>query len=162
MELVEQMLDQNPFLETEDDGPAFEYTSLERASTSQREEGDAPGSSVGEGGDEPAGMDGADFGLLDAIAAAGHSDCTPNVAGQEACNVTGGAQSFSDARALIRNTVTTTTTTTETQTIVQGTQLPCDFTIPEPPAGETFDRNKVNVQFVNGATSVATVTITVN
>ena len=62
---VEQMLDQNPFLETEDDGPAFEYTSLERASTSQREEGDAPGSSVGEGGDEPAGMDSADFGTTE-------------------------------------------------------------------------------------------------
>jgi hypothetical protein len=99
------------------------------------------------------GMDGADFGLLDAIAAAGHSDCTPNVAGQEACNVTGGATSFSDALALIRNSVTTTTTTTEIQTVVQGTTLPCDFSIPSPPNGETFDRNKVNVQFVNGATT---------
>jgi hypothetical protein len=99
------------------------------------------------------GMDGADFGLMDAIAVAGHSDCTPNTPGQEACNVTGGGTSFSDALALIRNTVTTTTTTTEIQTVVQGTALPCDFTIPAPPDGEKFDRDKVNVQFFNGATT---------
>jgi hypothetical protein len=99
------------------------------------------------------GMDGADFGLMDAIAIAGHSDCTPNVPGQEACNVTGGVTSFNDALALIRNTVTTTTTTTEIQTVVQGTALPCDFTIPSPPNGERFDREKVNVQFFNGTTT---------
>lgn len=99
------------------------------------------------------GMDGADFGLLDGIAIAGHSDCTPSVAGQEACNVTNGGTSFNDALALIRNTVTTTTTTTEIQNVVQSTALPCDFAIPAPPNGEQFDRDKVNVQFVNGAAS---------
>lgn len=98
------------------------------------------------------GMDGADFTLLNAIAVAGHSDCTPNVAGNEACNVTGGVQSFNDALALIRNTVTTITTTTEIQNVVQTSVLPCDFAIPAAPPGEQFDRNKVNVDFVNGVT----------
>lgn len=97
------------------------------------------------------GMDGADFTLLDAIAVAGHSDCTPNVTGSESCNVTGGVTSFNDALALIRNTVTTTTTTTEIQNVVQTTELPCDFAIPSPPPGQQFDRDKVNVNFVNGA-----------
>ena len=62
---VEQMLDQNPFLESEDEGPGFEFTSLDRASTSQREEADSSGSSVGEGGDEPSGMDSAEFGTTE-------------------------------------------------------------------------------------------------
>ncbi|MBQ0960552.1 RNA polymerase factor sigma-54 [Ideonella sp. 4Y11] len=63
---VEQMLDQNPFLETEDEGPGFEFTSVDRASsTSQREEADSAGASVGEGGDEPSGMDSADFGTTE-------------------------------------------------------------------------------------------------
>ncbi len=58
---VEQMLEQNPFLETEEDAaPAFEQ-SLERPAVSaaaEREDGDA-----GEAGaDEPAGMDAAEYG----------------------------------------------------------------------------------------------------
>jgi RNA polymerase sigma-54 factor len=59
---VEQMLEQNPFLEPEEDKTPFEYSAPDRASSTQREEADAPGSAVGEGGDEPAGMDSADFG----------------------------------------------------------------------------------------------------
>ncbi len=96
------------------------------------------------------GMDGADFNLLDAIAVAGHSDCTPTVAGNEACNVTAGGTTLDDALALIRNTVTTVSTTTEIQNVVQSTQLPCEFSIPAPPSGQEFDRDKVNVNFVDG------------
>lgn len=62
---VEQMLEQNPFLEPEEDATPFEYTANDKATVSQREEQDAPGSSVGEGGDEPAGMDTAEFGTTE-------------------------------------------------------------------------------------------------
>jgi RNA polymerase sigma-54 factor len=59
---VEQMLEQNPFLEPEEDATPYEYSAPDRSTTSTREEADTPGSSVGEGGDEPAGMDSAEFG----------------------------------------------------------------------------------------------------
>jgi RNA polymerase sigma-54 factor len=62
---VEQMLEQNPFLEPDEEGPPFEYTAGDKLGGSQREEQDAPGSSVGEGGDEPAGMDAAEFGTTE-------------------------------------------------------------------------------------------------
>ncbi|MFZ2991171.1 RNA polymerase factor sigma-54 [Ideonella sp.] len=58
---VEQMLEQNPFLEPEEDATPFEFGPADR-STSQREESDAPGTAVGEGGDEPSSLDSADFG----------------------------------------------------------------------------------------------------
>jgi RNA polymerase sigma-54 factor len=62
---IEQMLEQNPFLEPEEDATPFDYTASDKPSASQREEQDAPGSSVGEGGDEPAGMDTAEFGTTE-------------------------------------------------------------------------------------------------
>jgi RNA polymerase sigma-54 factor len=62
---VEQMLEQNPFLEPEEDATPFDYGANDKASSSQREEQDAPGTSVGEGGDEPAGMDTAEFGTTE-------------------------------------------------------------------------------------------------
>jgi RNA polymerase sigma-54 factor len=62
---VEQMLEQNPFLEPEEDGSPFDYSAAEKPSAVQREEQDAPGSTVGEGGDEPAGMDTAEFGTTE-------------------------------------------------------------------------------------------------
>jgi RNA polymerase sigma-54 factor len=62
---IEQMLEQNPFLEPEDDATPYEFGALDRSSTSTREEADAPGASVGEGGDETAGMDSADFGTTE-------------------------------------------------------------------------------------------------
>jgi RNA polymerase sigma-54 factor len=63
---VEQMLEQNPFLEPEEDATPFEYTAAtEKPAASQREEQDAPGTAVGEGGDEPAGMDSAEFGTTE-------------------------------------------------------------------------------------------------
>jgi RNA polymerase sigma-54 factor len=62
---IEQMLEQNPFLEPEEDATPFDYSTTDKPSASQREEHDAPGSSVGEGGDEPAGMDAAEFGTTE-------------------------------------------------------------------------------------------------
>jgi RNA polymerase sigma-54 factor len=62
---VEQMLEQNPFLEPEEDATPYEYSAPDRSTTSTREEADAPGASVGEGGDEPAAMDTADFGTTE-------------------------------------------------------------------------------------------------
>lgn len=95
------------------------------------------------------GMDGADFNLMNALAIAGHSDCTPNVAGNEACNVTTGGQSFTDALNLIRNAVTTYQTHNEVQT----TALPCEFTIPTPSSGDVLDPKKVNMHFTSGGSS---------
>jgi hypothetical protein len=34
--------------------------------------------------------------------------------------------------------------------VTQSSQLACEWTIPPPPAGETFDKSKVNVQFTSG------------
>src|SRR5690349_8298304 len=62
---VEQMLEQNPFLEPEEDPTPFEYDAPERASATQREEQDASGAQVGEGGDEPSGMEAAEFGTTE-------------------------------------------------------------------------------------------------
>ena len=62
---VEQMLEQNPFLEPEDDLSPYEYSAGDRLSASQREEADASGTAVGEGGDEVAGMDSTDFGTTE-------------------------------------------------------------------------------------------------
>ena len=68
---VEQMLDQNPFLETEDDGaPAFEplverLTTTERVAERETERADTPTESTAEGGDDAPGMDGTDFGTTE-------------------------------------------------------------------------------------------------
>ncbi|MEK8046668.1 RNA polymerase factor sigma-54 [Ideonella margarita] len=59
---VEQMLEQNPFLEPEEDATPFDFSAPDRASASTREEADSAGSSVGEGGEEPATLDAAEFG----------------------------------------------------------------------------------------------------
>ncbi len=63
---VEQMLEQNPFLEPDEEINGYEAGHDKPAPTAAtREEQDAPGSSVGEGGDEPAGMDTAEFGTTE-------------------------------------------------------------------------------------------------
>lgn len=90
------------------------------------------------------------FNLLNAIAIAGGSDCTPNSPGNEACDVTtGGSQAFLDALNTIRHTVqvTGTSTRTFTTTSTQTTTLSCEWAIPKPAAGETFDKGRVNVTF---------------
>jgi RNA polymerase sigma-54 factor len=68
---VEQMLDQNPFLEPEDDaGGAFEplverTSATERVAERETERADTPTEASGEGGDEAPGMDGNDFGTTE-------------------------------------------------------------------------------------------------
>ena len=97
------------------------------------------------------GMDGvtADgFALLNAIAVAGGTDCTPDVAGNEACDVSQtGSTGLLDALETIRDTVVVTETMTETvtETVIETVALPCEWDLPDPPEGETFDPNLVNV-----------------
>lgn len=94
------------------------------------------------------GMDGADFNMLNSIAQAGGTDCTPATMGaaDQACDVRAGTQAFVAALNTIRGTVTTTTT------VVKTTQLNCQYQIPPVPAGQTFNRDQVNVRLtVNGA-----------
>ncbi len=68
---VEQMLDQNPFLEAEDDGvAAFEpmaerLTAPERVAERETERADTPAESSAEGGDDAQGVDNADFGTTE-------------------------------------------------------------------------------------------------
>jgi hypothetical protein len=96
------------------------------------------------------------FTLLDAIAVAGGSDCTPGSAGDEACDVsTGGAQSLLDALNTIRQSVqvSDTSSTSTTQTTTTTSTLPCEWDVPLPPAGETFDKNLVNVSLTTGGIS---------
>jgi hypothetical protein len=82
---------------------------------------------------------------LNSIAAAGGTD--------QAFIVDAGTgdptQQFIDAMNAIRESVTTTETRTETQT----TPVPCEWLIPAPPEGETFDKKKVNVDFSAGGGS---------
>jgi hypothetical protein len=56
-------------------------------------------------------------------------------------------QDFLDAMNAIRESVTTTDTRIE----IQSTPVPCEWKIPTPPEGETFDTSKVNVDFATGA-----------
>jgi hypothetical protein len=90
------------------------------------------------------GMDGADFNMLDAIAVGGGTDCTPMTPGaaDQACDVRGGTQAFVDALNTIRGTITTQVTMQHVETKA----LACEFKIPAPPDGQTFDRDKVNVR----------------
>jgi hypothetical protein len=92
------------------------------------------------------GLQGADFGLLDALAQAGGAvDCDANSA-RFACDVSGGPNQLRDALQKIRNVVTKVTTRVETITRVEDVPVECEWTIPPPPPGETFDRHRVNVR----------------
>lgn len=94
------------------------------------------------------GMLGADFNLLDQIAQAGHADCTPDPADPTwACNVSTGGMTFLDALNLIREVTTELHTVTQTVTEMQTQALECEWEIPDPPEGEEFNRDKVNVEF---------------
>lgn len=75
------------------------------------------------------------FDLLDALARAGGTDCTPNVVGQEACDVTTtGGPGLLNALNLIRETVTMTSA------------VPCNMFLPTPPDGQRLDPRLVNVE----------------
>jgi len=94
------------------------------------------------------GMTGADFDLLNKIARAGNGDCTPDPADPSwACDVGSGDSSFIEVLNRIRGSVTTLQTITEFRTEYRTEKLVCEWNVPEPPNGETFDKNMVNVRF---------------
>jgi hypothetical protein len=84
------------------------------------------------------------FALLDAIAVAGGSDCTPGAAGDEACDVSEtGSAGLLEALNTIRNTIVVTETMTET--VTETVALPCEWEVPTPPMDEVLDPDQVNV-----------------
>jgi Mg-chelatase subunit ChlD len=89
------------------------------------------------------GMSGADFTLLDAIAQAAGTDCTPNAMG-ETCDASNNSD-FLTALETIRTSVAV--THTETRTEVQNKPVQCEFRRPDPPDGDMFDKTKVNVTY---------------
>jgi hypothetical protein len=88
------------------------------------------------------GMAEADFAVLNAIARAGDGDCDP-ASPEFACDATAVRDALIAALQAIRESITTTE--------IVKTPLPCEWEIPDPPDGESFDRNLVNVQFQQGA-----------
>jgi hypothetical protein len=93
------------------------------------------------------GLKGADFGLLDKIAKQGGApDCDAN-ASAYACDVSSGADKLGTALTAIRDSVVTTEVHTEIVTHLEETKLPCEWEIPSPPDGQSFDRDKVNIRF---------------
>ena len=102
------------------------------------------------------GLTGSDFAFLDQVAMlGGAADCDP-MADTYACDVTGSAAKLVEALAKIRDTVVETKTHTVTSTMTVETPLPCEWSIPASPVGQTFDREKVNVQ-LNAPSSGSTV-----
>ncbi|HVU01134.1 MAG TPA: vWA domain-containing protein [Polyangiaceae bacterium] len=80
------------------------------------------------------GLPGSNASVLDPIAQAGGSNST--------IDVSGGVQAFVAALNSIRGQVSV------------GTALPCQWKIPPPPSGQTFDKEKVNVSYTpKGGTS---------
>jgi hypothetical protein len=93
------------------------------------------------------GLQGADFALLDEIARMGGAvDCDDADDTRFSCDVSGGPAELADALTKIREVVTRVETRTETIQTIEETPLPCEWEIPEPPANESFDREKVNVR----------------
>jgi hypothetical protein len=88
------------------------------------------------------------FALLDAIAAAGGTDCTPPDPGAESCNVSStGSQGFVETLIAIRESVTVTETVTEIETVIEHETLECQWLIPTPPADQgDLNPDRVNVQ----------------
>ena len=91
-----------------------------------------------------AGMQGADFAVLDAIGAAGGADCDPDQPGF-ACDLTANRQAFVAALESIRDR-TRTQTRIEQHIETERQILPCEWQIPPPPAGASFDPARVNVR----------------
>jgi uncharacterized protein YegL len=93
------------------------------------------------------GMDGADFTFLNMVGQKSNADCTPEDAEATwACDVsqTGGA-GLVQALNAIRQTVTM-----KTRIEVKTQVVDCEWVIPEPPANQLFDRDKVNFQITTG------------
>jgi hypothetical protein len=96
------------------------------------------------------GLQGADFTLLDKIAkAGGAADCDAS-ANRFSCDVSDGADKLSDALAKIRDSVKTVTTKTELVTTTKEHPLECQWVMPAPAAGQTLDKDRVNVT-LNGS-----------
>jgi hypothetical protein len=91
-----------------------------------------------------AGMQGADFAVLDAIGAAGGADCDPDQPGF-ACDLTANRQAFVAALESIRDR-TRTQIRIEQHVETERQILPCEWQIPPPPAGASFDSARVNVR----------------
>lgn len=87
------------------------------------------------------------FELMDAIALAGGTDCTPPDAGEEACNVSStGSQGLVEALTSIRESVTVTETVIETEIVTETKTLDCQWLVPESTDGEDVNPDRVNVQ----------------
>jgi hypothetical protein len=91
-----------------------------------------------------AGMQGADFAVLDAIGRAGGGDCDPSST-NAACDLTADRDAFVAALDGIRDR-TRTRTRIETRIERQVQKVPCEWPIPAAPPGQTFDSARVNVQ----------------
>jgi hypothetical protein len=87
------------------------------------------------------GLPGADLNFLNQLSQAGGTNQTIDIS-------TGGSQAFIDALNNIRQTVAVTTTSQVTTSTVVSTPLPCEWKIPPVAPPATFDKSKVNVQFV--------------
>jgi hypothetical protein len=87
------------------------------------------------------------FALLDAVAAAGGTDCTPPDVGAEACNVSSsGSQGLVETLIAIRESETITETVTEIETVIEHETLECQWLIPTPPAEQgALNPDRVNV-----------------
>ena len=91
-----------------------------------------------------AGMEGADFSVLDAIGQASGVDCDPDAPGF-ACDLTADRDAFVRALGSIVQSART-QIRTETHIEREVTTVPCQWEIPPPPAGEMFDAALVNVE----------------
>jgi hypothetical protein len=112
------------------------------------------------------GLEGANFGLLDKIAAQGGApDCDTSKSAY-ACDLSAGADKLSDVLSSIREKVVTTVTHSETHVEshvetheethqetrtevvkqVQHSALRCEWSIPASTDGSQFDRDKVNIR----------------
>lgn len=91
-----------------------------------------------------AGMEGADYAVLDAIAAAGGGDCEPDLP-SFACDLTADVDAFTAALSSIRDQARTQTRIERRVEQVTET-LPCEWSIPPAPPGEVFDSSRVNVE----------------
>jgi len=86
------------------------------------------------------GLKGSDPNFLNQLALAGGSNMS--------IDASSGPQAFVAALNSIRQAITTTKTTHIRTPMTISTPLPCEWGIPKVPAGTTFDKGKVNVQFV--------------
>jgi hypothetical protein len=95
------------------------------------------------------GMSGADFTMLNELAEAGQGphDCHPDDPLLYACNVSLPDMTLLQALELIRSYIVKEEIEIVYETVYETEVLDCEWEIPEPPANEVFDKDKVNVEF---------------